>query len=78
MCIPFVCGQWRIQDFLDGGVGMHGRGCTWQGACVAGGHAWKGANLLFAKIFAENCMKLKEIGPNTPLDPSMVEMQWLK
>ena len=37
-----------------------------------------GRNLLFGKIFAENCMKMKKIEPREaslppPLDPSMVK-----
>ena len=28
------------------------------------------ANLLFGKIFAENCMKLKEVGPRGGVFPS--------
>ena len=42
-----MCMQWRIQDFPDGGTYPQGGG----------------ANLLFGKIFLENCMKMKEIGP---------------
>ena len=51
--------QWRIRYFPDGG-----RGNPW---------FWS-ENLLFGKAFAENCMKMKEIGPKgggTPLDPPM-------
>ena len=36
--------QWRIQDFPEGGAN------PWD---------W-GKNLLFGKIFAENCMKMKD------------------
>ena len=39
--------QWRVQDFSDG---------------AANPWAW-GENLLFRKIFTENCMTMKEIGP---------------
>ena len=39
--------QWRIQDFPDG-EGQAREMC---------------ANILFDNIFAENCMKMKEIGP---------------
>ena len=40
--------QWRIQDFPDeGGANF------WQG----------GKNQLFHKIFTQNCLKMKEIGP---------------
>ena len=40
-----VCGRERMHGR---GVGMHGRGRAWQGACMAvacimGGHAWQGA-----------------------------------
>ena len=55
--------QWRIQDFQDG-EGAH------QPLSL-------GENLLFDKVFAENCMKMKETGPGgggvldpkPPLDP---------
>ena len=39
--------QWWIQDFVDGGAPT----------------PKAGANLLFGQIFPENCMKIKEIGP---------------
>ena len=39
--------QWRIHYFPDGGAK------PW---------FWR-ENLLFGKVFAENCMKMKEIGP---------------
>ena len=42
-----------IQHFPDGGANL------W---------FW-GENLLFAKIFAENCMKMKEHGPIGPIAP---------
>ena len=32
-----------MADGAHGGGDVHGRGCAWQGACVAGGHAWQGA-----------------------------------
>ena len=64
--------QWRIQDLIDG------KGCQSLG---------RGKNLLFAKIFSENCVKMKKkdllnltIGAPTPppkppvweiLDPPM-------
>ena len=38
--------QWRIHDFPE-------RGANSQSGC---------ANLLFCKLFAENCMKMKEFG----------------
>ena len=47
---------------------------------MRGANPWGGGeNLSFVKIFAENCMKMKEIGqrggtslePPTPLDPPM-------
>ena len=44
--------QWRIQDFPDG---VGGRGS----ANLQG----EGANLLFSKMFPENCMNMKEFGP---------------
>ena len=34
-----------------------------------------GENPLFGKIFAEYCMKMKEIGPGCPLDPPMRSIQ---
>ena len=52
--------QWRIQDFPN-----------------VGGNPWVwGENLLFGKIFAENCRRKKEIGPGGAslaprLDPAM-------
>ena len=53
--------QWQIQDFTDGGAN------PW---------VWT-KNLLFDKIFAENWMNMKEIGPKLdlvcpPPDPPMV------
>ena len=38
--------QWQIHDFPEEGANAKGRG----------------ANLLFCKLFPENCMKTKEIG----------------
>ena len=35
---------------------------------VANPWVWS-ENLLFGKIFPENCMKMKEIGPSDPVDP---------
>ena len=58
--------QWQIQDFPDG-VG-EGGSAKLQG---------EGANLLFSKMFPENCMNMKEFGPRggrvpgAPLDPPM-------
>ena len=45
--------QWWIQDFPDswGGMGERGEPMSFR------------QNLLFGKIFAENCVKMKEIGP---------------
>ena len=42
--------QWRIQDFLEGGAPTP----EGEEGCV---------NLLFCKIFAKNCMKMKEFRP---------------
>ena len=60
--------QWRVQDFPDG------RG----GGNFQGGDE----NLLFGQIFPENCMKLKEFGPegvarvpDAPLDPPLYRSQ---
>ena len=59
--------QWRIQDFPK-------KGANSQSGC---------ANLLFCKFFAENCMKMKEIGPQggggarvhaPSLDPSVLSV----
>ena len=48
--------QWRIQDFVE----------------VVGANSQDGyANLLFCKIFPENCIKMKEFGPRKDLDPPM-------
>ena len=53
-----ACMQWRIQYFPE-------RGCSNPRA--------EDANLSFGKIFAENCMEMKEITPwacpYCPLDP---------
>ena len=63
--VHFTC-QWRIQDFPDR-----------VGGGIADPSIW-GENLSFSKIFAENCMKMKEIGPGAcvlappPLDPPML------
>ena len=46
---PCLDYQWRIQNFPDRG-----------GVCSI---LRLGKNLLFGKIFAEHCMKIKEIGP---------------
>ena len=44
--------QWRIKDYSEGGGANSKIGC---------------ANILFCKFFAENCMKMKEFGPNRSL-----------
>ena len=51
-----------IKSFVESSSGSRisktGKGWRW------GANSWEGGkNLLFDKIFAENCMKMKEIGP---------------
>ena len=65
MCLSVwsaVLYQWPIHEFADGGVAS-----PWD----------RSENLMFDKIFVDNCVKMKEIGPSggvpsTPsLDPPM-------
>ena len=78
-------GQWRIQNFPEGGANSQS-GCAdlifFAENCMKIApppkiRHWWCNNLLFGKIFAKNCMEMKEIGPrgalsvSTYLDPSL-------
>ena len=52
--------QWRIQDFSD-------RAAKSQSGC---------ANLLFCKLFAKNCMKMKQFGPEAHVQGAPWIRQW--
>ena len=62
-----------VKDVISHSIAVAGQGfLRWGGV-----NAWVwGENLSFSKIYAKNCIKMKEIGPGasapgTPLDPPM-------